>query len=113
MLMEPEFPDVIFLHDGRLMTVHAIGTCSGPYCCVHNPSDHPLRNLPLYWVPFGAVMERVCAHGIRHPDPDDVAHWRRLYGDRAADARAAHCCDTDRCCENPTATHASTTGNDL
>ncbi len=67
--------DVIALHDGTIMSgVHTAGSCFGPNCCIHNPSDHPLNTAPLSWM-GGSVraMSRVCKHGFHHPDPDDIA----------------------------------------
>lgn len=64
--------DIIALHDGRVMIVHAPSRCGGDPCCVHNPSDHPLRDAPLSWWPFGKMMFRICPHGEPHPDPDDL-----------------------------------------
>ncbi len=72
------------------MLVHEPTVCGGEDCCIHNPSDHALRNAPLRW--RGRVMERICPCGNPHPDPDDVA-WRLRAG-RAAFV-AHDCCG---CC---------------
>jgi hypothetical protein len=65
--------DLTFL-GGSLLETHDAEVCAGEWCCIHNPSDHPLKHNALYW--RGHVMERICNHGIGHPDPDDLA-WRR------------------------------------
>lgn len=72
---ESELFDIIALHDGTILTnVHSANSCDLEYCCIHNPSDHPLRNAPLTWMgPPIRTMGRVCAHGKYHPDPDDLA----------------------------------------
>lgn len=86
--------DVVSTATGPLMT-HHVNDCAGPNCCTHNPSDHPLRDAPLNW--RGHVMERLCPHGIGHPDPDDLA-YRRSTG---REAHGTHGCDG--CCV-PTST---------
>ncbi len=64
-----------------ILRTHAAGQCSGEFCCIHNPSDHALRDAPLNWRADRGMMERICEHGIGHPDPDDLAHKRRTLGD--------------------------------
>ena len=77
------------------LTVHDRGRCSGEFCCIHNPSDHPLKDAPKNWRADKAQMERICSHGIGHPDPDDTAHWERVDpGSRSW--RGIHGCDG--CC---------------
>ena len=99
--MPENIGDLTFLHDGRLMKVHGSDECSGPNCCIHNPSDHPLKDAPLSWRSDHVLMERICEHGIGHPDPDDLDHWRRQIGhlpqsEKFLTARAEHSCDG--CC---------------
>lgn len=72
--MEP-----IALHDGRILQVHPADVCIGPHCCIHNPSDHPLKDASLDWWPEVGMMRR-CEHGFTHPDPDDIAVKPLLYG---------------------------------
>jgi len=95
----------ITLHDGRVLKTHGSDECSGSPCCIHSPSNHPLRNAPLGWRPERALIERLCEHGLWHPDPDDRAHWERKLAtpnglDPASqeflDVRAEHNCDG--CC---------------
>jgi hypothetical protein len=100
--MDENIGDLIALPDGRVLKTHGKDECSGTPCVIHSPSDHPLKNAPLSWRSDRVMMERVCEHGIGHPDPDDRAHWeRRINGDNAQskeflDARAQH--DCDGCC---------------
>lgn len=54
--------------------VHPAEKCAGRPCVLHNPSNHPLKDAPLNWRGDTRVMERMCPHGIGHPDPDDVAY---------------------------------------
>lgn len=44
-------------------------------------------------------MERMCSHGIGHPDPDDLDFIRRTSGEEAARTLMIHACDG--CCEDP------------
>lgn len=78
---------------GVLVNVHAPSACAGRHCCLHNPSDHPLREAPLNWRDDRGVMERICEHGIGHDDPDDLA-FRRASGH--PDTGGVHGCDG--CC---------------
>lgn len=65
--------DLTFLHDGRLMYVHEATQCADPLRCnIHHPSSHPLNMAPLHWRDDRRIMERICPHGIGHPDPDDI-----------------------------------------
>lgn len=77
--------------NGSLRT-HAKAACDGEFCCIHNPSKHPLSDGLLWWRSDRGLMERICVHGIGHPDPDDLAFKRRT--GRYADG--AHGCDG--CC---------------
>lgn len=82
--------DLIALHNGDILTIHDLEACAGQACSIHNPSEHALNAAPLYW--RGHVMERICPHGIGHPDPDDL-DWRRRTGQPA---NGVHGCDG--CC---------------
>jgi hypothetical protein len=44
-------------------------------------------------------MERVCVHGVGHPDPDHLAFIEREFGELFARVEAVHKCDG--CCDNP------------
>lgn len=52
--------------------VHTPDRCAGHHCVIHNPSDHHMRGWPLNWRDDWGIMERICPHGIGHPDPDDI-----------------------------------------
>lgn len=59
-------------HSSVLLTkTHLAGTCAGEHCTIHDRSDHALRSFPQHWRSDRAIMERVCPHGVGHPDPDD------------------------------------------
>jgi len=54
-----------------LKGVHSLGDCKGEYCTIHNMSDHHMRSWPQHWRGDRGFMERICPHGIGHPDPDE------------------------------------------
>lgn len=58
---------------GQRMSVHSLEDCKGPDCVIHNPSDHAMKDFPTHWRSDRQLMERICPHGIGHPDPDDIA----------------------------------------
>lgn len=56
---------------GHLTHVHDPRDCQGRGCAIHNhPSAHKLRNAPLNWRGDRGILERICAHGVGHPDWD-------------------------------------------
>lgn len=83
--------------DGVVLSgVHTADRCEGRPCVIHAPSDHALRPWPLHWRDDRGMFERLCPHGIGHPDPDQVARWRELLEPEDAAAEAVHGCDG--CC---------------
>jgi len=59
--------------------VHVAHKCGSEWCCIHNPSDHNMRDFPLHFrMDRGALAERICPHGIGHPDPDSVAFFVKM-----------------------------------
>lgn len=73
------------------LTVHSKVLCAGRPCTIHNPSDHHMVSWPLNWRGDIRIMERLCSHGVGHPDPDDSA-FRKSRGDD----NVVHGCDG--CC---------------
>jgi hypothetical protein len=62
---------------GVLRNVHSEERCAGEVCVMHNPSDHHMRDWPYNWRDDRGLMERICPHGVGHPDPDvrgDLTH---------------------------------------
>ena len=51
-------------------TTHLPFICKGEFCVVHNPSDHHMRTWPLNYRLDIGITERICPHGVGHPDPD-------------------------------------------
>ena len=58
-------------HPEHIIYTHHRGDCKGPVCSIHNRTDHHMRGFPQTWRADRGIMERVCPHGIGHPDPDD------------------------------------------
>ena len=82
--MEYEYRAV---RDGRwiidklgLVNVHAEGTCAGEHCVFHNPSDHHMLEWPPQFRTDTGIIERLCEHGVGHPDPDSLAWYTKLHG---------------------------------
>jgi hypothetical protein len=85
---EPEFGE----QQGKvILRVHNRKLCEGRNCCIHNPSDHHMVNWEMNWRSDRRIMERICPHGVGHPDPDDAA-FRVTIGD----TDTIHGCDG--CC---------------
>lgn len=74
----PRVTDPVFgqmLGDVPVRT-HSQGKCAGEWCVIHNPSDHPLRDAEMVFrMDRMALVERLCVHGVGHPDPDSVAYF--------------------------------------
>ena len=78
---------------GTVMQVHAASVCNYRISCVvHRPTNHHMREWHLHWRSDRYIFERICPHGIGHPDPDQFDLWK-LTGQRA---QGVHGCDG--CC---------------
>ena len=55
--------------------VHNPTQCEGQNCPLHNPTDHTMRDWPLHWRADRGIVERICAHGVGHPDPSQFQFW--------------------------------------
>ena len=93
---EPEIPDPYanmeryqLVGCDRILWVHSREKCAGEFCCIHNPSDHHMREWPQNWRGDRGLMERICPHGIGHPDPDDPATKTQYGGIHGCDG----CCN--------------------
>lgn len=92
--------DAVFLPDGTLLQTHPASRCTGSFCSIHNPSDHPLRDAPQLWDPHFRSIYRMCTHGVIHPDVDDFAYKVRSGLSHILLAfLGAHVCDD--CCRWP------------
>jgi len=57
-----------------LKNVHNPSLCSGRNCVIHNPSDNHMKDWPLNWRDDRKIMERICEHGVGHPDRDELTY---------------------------------------
>lgn len=60
--------------------VHAATECEWRGCCIHHPSDHHMKDWPLNWRDDRRMMERICPHGVGHPDPDGISASGSVHG---------------------------------
>ena len=86
------------MHDGRGTIIHGSGQCDEEFCPFHHPSQHRMVDWPKH-IRYDRTLlvERICPHGIGHPDPDSlvwVNHRRRALGWDRDDG--THGCDG--CC---------------
>lgn len=75
--------------------IHDESLCQGRACVIHRPSDHHMRRWLLLWREDRRIFERVCPHGVGHPDPDDM-DW---HGSQGRLHEGIHGCDG--CCREP------------
>lgn len=61
-----------------LTDVHDPARCHGRPCVIHNPTDHHMREWTLHWRDDRGLFERLCRHGIGHPDPDQFDYWASI-----------------------------------
>lgn len=80
----------------RVLMAHPESACVGRNCSLHNPSEHALKDAKLHWRSDRGLMERICEHGIGHPDPDDLSFKKQTMVDYESYAFGVHgCCG---CC---------------
>ena len=94
---------------GQVMWVHrqnegcGFAGVPGYHCVIHAPSNHTMRGFPTHWRQDIELMERICPHGVGHPDPDAIAYTRRVFGEQAAAMLRVHgCCG---CCSKGARVH--------
>lgn len=74
---------------GQQMWIHSGATCVGERCPVHNPSVRAKSIGVTHYRFDRGIMERICEHGVGHPDPDDI---------RVRGGDSIHGCDG--CCKD-------------
>ena len=75
------------------LRVHDPADCEGRGCGIHNhPSDHPLKDASMYWRTDRGILERICEHGVGHPDHDSELYLKSI----GKDYENIHGCDG--CC---------------
>ena len=75
--------------------IHARDKCAGEHCAFHNPSDHKMVSWKKV-IRESTLVERICPHGIGHPDPDSLAYLKRSESEENRGALGVHGCDG--CC---------------
>lgn len=80
---------------GQRIRVHDRNPECDAGCVIHAPTD-PHQDWPTHWRFDRGIMERICPHGVGHPDKDGLAFIGRALGKERAEAEAVHgCCG---CC---------------
>lgn len=88
---------MVLLHADKikLWNIHPQEKCAGRPCVIHHPTDHHMRGWRLHWRDDRGIFERICDHGIGHPDPDQFDYWEST----GQDWQGVHGCDF--CCVSP------------
>jgi hypothetical protein len=76
---------------------------SDQHCPFDKPSDHKMVSWPMSIrldSMSAGLVERICEHGVGHPDPDSAAYMNALYQQISF---GLHGCDG--CCINTTDQH--------
>lgn len=82
----------IMLAGGQvLVNCHPATECNGRACPLHTLTDHAMRHFPQRIRETG-LMERICTHGVGHPDPDGLP----FFEERGIKGMDVHGCDG--CC---------------
>jgi len=74
---------------GIWINCHHPTQCEYEICSLHNRTPHHMRDWRQNWRSDMHLMERICPHGIGHPDPDDHTLMSQPYKEK-------HGCDG--CC---------------
>ena len=66
---------------GEGETIHnvhpPVSDCKQFGCALHAPTPHATDDLRLHLRQDSGLMERICPHGVGHPDPDSMAYFLR------------------------------------
>lgn len=58
------------------LKTHDESVCAPHPCVIHNPSDHHMRDWPtVFRMDRYALVERICPHGVGHPDIDSLDYF--------------------------------------
>jgi hypothetical protein len=63
--------DLFVTGTGQQLHTHGLSGCLGPPCPIHSPSPKAEAIGSTHWRWDRGIMERLCEHGVGHPDPDD------------------------------------------
>jgi hypothetical protein len=79
--------------------LHRPEECLPEACPFHRPSGHPLERFPaVYNFERRGLVERLCAHGEPHPDPDHLAQSDRERPSQSGVEARFHRQRCDGCC---------------
>lgn len=81
---------ILLENTSTYLDCHEEDVCCGGVCSLHRRTTHHMRKYRQHWRADRLVMERICEHGLGHPDPDDYTLTGR------AQMGALHACDG--CC---------------
>jgi hypothetical protein len=87
------------------MKIHPPSKCKDRRigCPFHGPTDHHMVTWPIQ-IRASGLVERICEHGVGHPDPDSVEYFAGLLLPDEGRWWTVHGCDG--CCRpvsDPTA----------
>jgi len=72
--------EVVLENTNERLMAHSEDKCEGETCCIHNRTDHCMRSFQQHWRSDRGIMERICEHGVGHPDPDDWMNTDTVHG---------------------------------
>jgi hypothetical protein len=83
------------LGEGQIVCrVHPhVPNCDKYGCTIHAPTKHPMDDLLAHLREDSGLIERICPHGVGHPDPDSANYFER---ERGQTMIGVHGCDG--CC---------------
>lgn len=85
----------------ELIQIHDENSDCHQYGCpVHNPSNEAIAIGRLFWRDDRGIFERICEHGVGHPDHDMLRWMERTRGADYARVESVHGCCWHRCCVN-------------
>lgn len=96
--MEPSPTHQLENSEEKIQCVHSEDECYG-ICPIHHMTEHIMRSFPQHWRDDRRIMERICPHGIGHPDPDHLSSLARRFPMDRVHIEAIHGCDG--CCIPP------------
>lgn len=76
-----------------VIVTHSREVCEGP-CPFHRPSDHHMVNWPMKMRMdrMDKLTERVCFHGLGHPDPDSLSFLEKKFDESVGVHGCCGCC---------------------
>ena len=66
------------LEEFQGMLVHDRAVCEGQPCAIHSATHH-MKDWPIF-MRSSSLVERVCEHGVGHPDPHSVEFLEKVTG---------------------------------